>query len=130
MMARILLINDEPDLLYLYKVALEQVGHVVETLTDDTQVLATIRRFQPDVIGLDWIIPATSGEAVLRALKANPETCSIPVFVMSALEGLDVHAPRLGAEAVLHKPFGMRELRDAVDRLLRADVRASARQRR
>src|SRR5262245_57768234 len=64
-MARILLINDEPDLLFLFQIALEDAGHTVEALEEGSKALEVARRFRPEVIGLDWIIPDLSGEEVL-----------------------------------------------------------------
>lgn len=113
-MARILLIDDERDLLELSQLCLEAAGHTVETLTEGRRAVEVAQRFRPDVIGLDWVIPDMSGEEVLRHLKESPETRSIPVVVMSALNGLELHAQRLGAACVLPKPFRSRALIEAM----------------
>src|SRR5215212_1143047 len=113
-MARILLIDDERDLLELCQLSLESAAHTVETLSEGSGAIELAKRFQPEMIGLDWVIPDLSGEEVLRRLKATPETSSIPVLVMSAIEGLEPHARRLGAVGVLPKPFRARSLLDAV----------------
>ena len=104
-MSRILLINDEDDLLYMYRVNLEDAGHIVETTTDGDDAIARAKRFHPDVIGLDWIIPRTPGEEILRRLRADPQTQSIPVLVISALRGL---ADRVGRALVLRPGFSDR----------------------
>ena len=117
-MARILLINDEPDLLFLCKLGLEQVGHRVETVIDGGDVIPLVRRVRPDLIGLDWVIPDFSGEEVLRQLKSETDTRAIPVLVISALEGLDSQARRLGADGFLRKPFRMPQLVAAVNSVL------------
>ncbi len=119
-MARILFINDEPDLLMLYQIALEQAGHVVETHVGGTHAMESVRRFRPELIGVDWIMPDTSGEEILHHLKTEPDTRSIPVIVISALQGLDSHARLLGADEVMRKPFRVRDLLAAIDRLLSA----------
>lgn len=119
-MARILLVNDEPDLMDVCKMALEIAGHTVATLTDPTEALELAKRFQPELIGLDWVMPDTSGEDVLQQLKATPETRSIPVLVISALEGLESEARRLGAVGFLPKPFRAEELNRAVNDVLKA----------
>lgn len=115
---RILLINDEPDLLMLAQMGLEQIGHRVETLTEAGKALDVVRRFHPDVIGLDWVTPGTSGEDVLRQLKAEPDTAAIPVVVATALSGIDTHARLLGAETVVHKPFTISQLAATLQRVV------------
>lgn len=121
-MARILLINDEPDLLYLCQLVLEAAGHTVDTLLGGTGALDAARQFRPDLIGLDWIIPDMSGEELLHLLKSSPETSSVPILVISALEGLDSHVRPLGAERVLPKPFRPEDLRAAVSEVLAATI--------
>jgi DNA-binding response OmpR family regulator len=115
---RILIINDEPDLLFLYQLTLESAGYIVETLTESPKTMQQVKRFRPDVIGLDWMIPDASGEEVLLELKGDPETRSIPVLIMTALDGLEPHAQLLGAERVLHKPFRTQQLIAAFDEVL------------
>jgi CheY-like chemotaxis protein len=119
-MARILLIDDEPDLLELYQISLEDEGHTVATSTEATTAIELATQFRPEIIGLYWVMPGMVGEEVLRKLQATPETRSIPVLVISALHGLEPHARRLGAIGVLTKPFRPRALLDAVARVLPA----------
>jgi DNA-binding response OmpR family regulator len=119
-MARILLVNDEPDLLALSSMVLESAGHTVETTIEGDKVLGIARQFRPDVIGMDWVIPDLPGTDVLRRLKSTTDTRSIPVIVISALEGLDDEAHRLGAQGVLKKPFRADELIAAIDGALPA----------
>jgi two-component system phosphate regulon response regulator PhoB len=123
-MARILLVNDEPDLMDVCKMALEIAGHTVVTLIDASEALELAIRFQPELIGLDWVMPEMSGEDVLLQLRATPETRSIPVLVISALEGLEPEARRLGAVGFLPKPFRAEELNRAVNNVLRANAPA------
>jgi len=123
-MARILLINDEPDLLDVCKMALEIAGHTVATLTESREVLAVTRHLHPDLIGLDWVLSDSTGEEVLHDLKSTPDTRSTPVLVISALEGLGPEAKRLGAAGFLPKPFRAEELIRAVNELLAESQRA------
>lgn len=76
------------------------------------------------MIGIDWVMPETSGENVLQQLKSTPETHSIPVLVISALEGLETEARRLGAVGFLPKPFRAEELNRAVNNVFKANAPA------
>ena len=122
-MAKILLIDDEPDLLELSQLTLESAGHEVQTLTQGARAVAVAADLCPQMIGLDWVIPDLSGEEVLRQLKARPDTRRIPVLVMSALDNLDRQVRRLGAVGVLAKPFGARSLIDTVAGVLAGGLR-------
>ncbi|HEY1814703.1 MAG TPA: response regulator [Kofleriaceae bacterium] len=113
-MARILLVNDEPDLLELMSMALENAGHVVESTTKGRAVIDIARRFRPDVIGIDWVIPDMSGADVLRELTSTPDLRAIPVVVISALERLESDAKHRGACRVLRKPFRPEQLVGAI----------------
>jgi DNA-binding response OmpR family regulator len=116
-MGRILVVNDEPDLLAMCEMTLESEGHDVRTISDGVDIVETARSFRPDVIVLDWVIPGTSGEVLLDQLQATPDTRPIPVLVMTALDGIDMHARLLGARNVLRKPFRAHQLNAEVNRL-------------
>jgi DNA-binding response OmpR family regulator len=117
-MSRILLINDEDDLLYMYRLALEAAGHTVETTTDGNDAIERAKRFRPDVIGLDWVLPGSGGEELLRAFRATPQTRTTPILVISALGGLRERVGPLGADGFLAKPFRPPDLIKAMHALL------------
>jgi phosphoserine phosphatase RsbU/P len=104
---KILLVDDEPfNLDYL---AQELEDHEVDILTaaDGQAALEAAARHQPDMIFLDLMMPVMDGFAVLRRLKANPESNGIPVVIISAASDLNnvVRGIELGADDFLPKPF-------------------------
>jgi len=109
-MARILMVNDEPDLLTLCQETLQEDGHTVDVVMSGIQALDTASRVKPDLMIVDWVIPDMDGNALLGMLKARPSLSTIPVLAISALQDGAERAERAGADDFLQKPFGAEEL--------------------
>ncbi|HET9051266.1 MAG TPA: response regulator [Candidatus Dormibacteraeota bacterium] len=79
----VLLIEDDPAVLNMYKMKLELDGYRVSTAMDGEEGLARAASAIPDIIFLDIRLPKKDGFEVLQALRQNPETASIPVIMLS-----------------------------------------------
>lgn len=117
-MARILMVNDEKDLLTLCQVALEESGHEVEILTNGAKAVECARRWKPNLMVIDWVMPDMDGHAIMSTLKSCPDTKSIPVLMMSALRDGATRAKLVGANSFLAKPFSEDDLVGAVNGVL------------
>ncbi len=115
-MARVLAVNDDPDLLMMCQIVLESAGHQVETVMEGGGVLDVVERFEPDLIVLDWILDDLTGGDVLTLLNARPSG-RCPVLVISALDRVATLSKLLGAEGFLRKPFTAEELIQALTKL-------------
>jgi two-component system phosphate regulon response regulator PhoB len=104
-MARVLVVDDDLDLVDACRLVLEDAGYTVETLTDARQADALARTWCPDVMLLDWVLEGLTGGEVLQSLKCDPSLADLPVIVMSALEAGDVQARAAEADDFLPKPF-------------------------
>ncbi|HBT61177.1 MAG TPA: diguanylate cyclase response regulator [Elusimicrobia bacterium] len=109
---RILLADDEPDLLALMKETLERQGFDVDTALDGNEALAAIRKSPPDIAVLDLIMPRCDGFTVCRELRKDPLFAHMPIIILSAsgsrdskVEGLD-----LGVDDFITKSVDIREL--------------------
>jgi len=118
---RILLADDEPDILAVLKKALESAGYVVATALDGAQALDSIRSSPPDLAVLDLNMPRKDGLEVLRALRADPIFQHLPVMLLtsaadtpSKVAGLDV-----GADDYLTKPINLDEFLARLRMILR-----------
>lgn len=118
-MSKILVVDDEPDVLFTVKIALEVAGYEVIEAEDGQTALMRAWDY-PDAIVLDLRLPDMSGEDVLRAIKAEPALASIPVMCLSAHSDASTKKRMLalGASAYVSKPFDVRELRATVAGLL------------
>jgi two-component system phosphate regulon response regulator PhoB len=109
---RILVVEDEPDLLELVRFNLDQAGFKVETSDSGEDGLAALRRTPPDLLILDLMLPDLSGEDVCRAVRADNRLAQMPIIMLTAKsEEVDrVVGFELGADDYVTKPFSPREL--------------------
>jgi CheY-like chemotaxis protein len=119
-MGRVLVVDDEPDVLLLCRLNLQQRGHELLEAADGSTALEIARELHPDVIVLDLMLPGISGYDVLEALQRDAETTHIPVLVLTAksLRADRERSHGLGASAFLTKPFLPNELCEMVDSLV------------
>ena len=128
-MARILVVDDEIDIVRMVAKVLGPRGHQVEAGRDGVEAVLRIRRAPPDLVLVDAGLPGVDGVEVCRRLKADPETRSVPVVLLTAGEITlaDVNNDSgLGADAWLIKPFVREVLLANVERLLRATLPSSS----
>ena len=104
-MKRILLVDDEPLILKLYREGLEREGFQVEVAADGLAALTTLRQRQPDLIVLDLMMPRFTGVDVLKFVRGNPSLLSLPVIVLSNsyMNALALEAREIGVQAALLK---------------------------
>ena len=130
-MARVLVIDDEPDVLMLCRVNLERAGHEVFVAEGGAEGMALARSERPDVIVLDLMMPLMDGFDVLEELTLDDATREVPVLILTArARVLDkVRGWRAGAWGYLTKPFAPSSLTDDVRRLelMTADERDAVR---
>src|SRR3982074_3396009 len=117
-MARILVVDDEPDILLLHRLNLEGAGHEVLLAADGMKALERISADRPDCVVLDVMMPVLDGWGVLEALRERSD--SPPVLVVSAKSGRAAmgHALRMGGAGYLGKPFNANTLLEEVAKLV------------
>ena len=116
---RILVIEDEPDMLFGLEHNLRYEGYEVATATTGPDGLETWRRMRPDLVILDVMLPGIDGFQVLAAIRR--EDAEVPVLLLTAksLEADKVYGLNLGADDYITKPFSIRELLARVQAVLR-----------
>jgi two-component system response regulator GlrR len=115
---KILLVDDDPDLLRLIAIRLEAAGHVVATAASGAQALAQIAADRPQLVITDMRMPGMDGNALFAAVQANYPT--LPVIILTAHGTIAeaVAATHRGVFGYLTKPYQARELLDMVARAL------------
>ena len=118
-MVRILVIDDEPDVVRLILKVLSGRGHVVQTARDGATALQRVKLEAPDVILIDSDLPKIDGAEVCRRLKTDASTQKIPVVMMTSqyIDFLDVGADG-GPDAFVVRPFVREVLANVVERAL------------
>jgi CheY-like chemotaxis protein len=115
---RILLVDDEADIVEACTAVLEFEGYSVSSVSDPRQALESARHDRPDLVVLDWVMPWLDGGAVLSQLRADGATSAIPVLVISALSDAAARARAAHADGLLAKPFDADQLTETVAALL------------
>ena len=115
---RLLLVDDDAALRALVRTTFEVVDLEVDEAENAREARRRINARRPDVIVLDVLMPGESGLDLCRALKADPETSSIPIVLLSGSDGGSLIASdAAGADAYVRKPFSPLELLAVVERL-------------
>ncbi|MGA2448173.1 MAG: response regulator [Polyangiaceae bacterium] len=120
-MARVVVIEDEPDLLDIIQYNLSQAGHRVQVAGTAEAGLQLVRAAVPDVVLLDLMLPDRPGTTVCTALKREQRTQDIPIIMVTAKgEEVDrIVGFELGADDYVVKPFSVRELMLRMNAVLR-----------
>ena len=109
---KILLVDDDPQIVMMMKSRLEANGYEVLTSLNGPEVVEMAKEFKPDLILLDIIMPAMGGDNVCLKLKSEAETSNIPIIAITASprKDLEVMCLKAGAKVVVRKPFNPSEL--------------------
>jgi CheY-like chemotaxis protein len=105
---KILLIEDEPDIREIARIALEDIGHfTVKYCSSGEEALRNAGKFSPDLILLDMMMPGMNGITTLSELRKKPSTQNIPVIFMTAINQASesIEYKNAGALDVINKPF-------------------------
>lgn len=116
---RILIVDDDPDIVESVRFPLEKKGYVVSIARDGNQGLTMAEKESPDLVILDMMMPKRSGFLVLEKLRRTHST-PIRVIMITANEGSrhKAYAEMLGVDDYIRKPFAIDRLISSVDQLL------------
>jgi DNA-binding response OmpR family regulator len=120
MARRVLIADDEPNIVMSLEFLMQQSGYEVRVARTGDEALAAIDAFQPDLVLLDVMMPRKNGYEVLQAIRGDPARRATKVVLLTA-KGRDVDMEKglgLGADAYVTKPFATRDLVARVKALL------------
>jgi CheY-like chemotaxis protein len=125
---RVLLVEPHDDTRLLYTCLFEEAGYAVYGVSEGVAAIGVAQQRLPDVVVMEMAVPGADGFEILRRLREDPVTSSIPVIVVTSLLRFDVpaRARASGAVLVLEKPTGPETLLAAVDELIMATPRDRA----
>lgn len=123
---KILIVDDEPDVLRLTSLRLEKVGYETLTAVNAQQALEIIQNKKPDLVLLDIIIPVVYGTEICRRIKSDENLKHIPVVLFTTHSNImdTEKAKAFGADGYIGKPFDARELVSMVEQILAAPAAA------
>jgi DNA-binding response OmpR family regulator len=108
---KILVLDDDPDLLEMMSYLLSDSGYAVETLSGGETVFQSIEAFQPDLVLMDVMLADMDGRKICAAIKENAETSGLPVILISGTHDLAASLQQPGApNDFVAKPFDIDHL--------------------
>ncbi len=121
MSKKILIVDDEKDILDLLEFNLQNEGYNTVTASDGEQALLTAKAENPDLIILDIMLPGKDGWEVLKELRKDPQTLDIPVIFLTAKDSEidEVLGLELGADDYIVKPISIRKLLARIKKVLK-----------
>lgn len=124
-MAKILVVEDDPDISELIAHYLTRADHQVDRLAHGGEAPRRVRESSPDLVILDLMLPGLDGMMICQALRSDPATAAVPIIMLTARgEEVDrVKGLELGADDYVTKPFSPKELVARVSALLRRTSR-------
>jgi len=119
-MARILVADDDPDILTILSMSLEAVGHEVHRATNGVEAVSLTRSTDPDLVLMDLMMPEMDGYAATASLKEDPATMAIPIIALTAkaMRGDEERGRQAGVDAYITKPFRISRVIDVIEQLL------------
>ena len=120
MAKKILIVDDEPDLLKVLQIRLKDTGYEVFTGVNGQEALDIAKQTKPDLMILDLYLPVKNGDEVARILKNDEKFKDLPIMLISATnKTLSERTKKSGANAFLTKPFEPEELVNTIEKLLK-----------
>ena len=117
MSKRVLIFDDDIDILSICTYILEEQGWEVKTSSHCNNIVDTVRSFMPQVILMDNWIPDTGGVIATQSIKQEIDLKDIPVIYFSANNDIQSLARQAGADTYLEKPFDLNELEAVIDKV-------------
>ena len=117
----IYVVDDEPNIRKLASLALREYGFETQEFAGGEELLKAVQRRLPDVIVLDWVMPAPDGLSICGRLKLDKDTKTVPIILLTARnDEVDcVLGLEMGADDYVTKPFSLKELCARVKALIR-----------
>lgn len=117
---KILIVDDEPDILKIVIFRLKTKGYQTISATSGEEALHLVAETKPDLIILDLRMPGINGDEVCRKIKADQDLCDIPVILLTASTGQDIEqlAKEIGAVDFIRKPFDNQEFINKIESIL------------
>ncbi len=124
-MARVMIVEDDADLLRLLAIRLRKAGHEVVEEADSSIALDLMRLDRPDAVILDWMMPLLSGVELSRQIRQEPGLERVPVLMLTAKSSAEdaEEAQRAGVDAFLSKPCSAAELLHRLEAVIEAKAR-------
>ena len=118
MLKRVLVLDDNQDILDVVHETLSYEKFEVKSVGESNKVMPLLNDFKPDLVILDYRVAGENGGEVCRQIKAHPQFADTPVIIFSAYINHHDEILAYGCDAVINKPFDLADLIDKVNQLI------------
>jgi DNA-binding response OmpR family regulator len=118
MLKRILVLDDNQDILDIMKEALSYEKFEVKITSNSEHIIEIAKTYQPDLVILDYKLNGPHGDDICRKIKTHNLLYDTPVIICSAYLDNNINLLTCGCDAIIAKPFGLEELLDKVNGLI------------
>jgi DNA-binding response OmpR family regulator len=118
MAKRILVLDDNADILDIVHETLTYEDFDVKSTSDGNMVIAFVEEFKPDLVILDYRVNGVNGGDLCKQIKSHPDFNATPVIIFSAYINHNDELLGYGCDAIINKPFDLTELVDKVNSLI------------
>lgn len=123
-MAKIMIVDDDPEISNILQITMESLGHTVRICDNGRDVIDALKDFKPDLMILDVMLPGVDGYSITSIMSGDPELSKLPIIVLSALEpSKSLFLKFDQVVAFLTKPFNTDDLFEAVKNALERGAR-------
>jgi DNA-binding response OmpR family regulator len=119
MSKRILVLDDNQDILEIVHETLTYEQFEVISTSESDKVLPLIEEFNPDLVILDYRVTGTNGGEICKSIKLHPKFANIPVIIFSAYVSNTDQLLNYGCDGIINKPFDLIELVEKVNSLIK-----------
>lgn len=119
-MGKILLMEDEPNHIFIVQHSLQRVGHEVVACSQPANFMTVLKQTQPDIVLMDINLPMIDGFTLIQEVRKHLEYASLPIIVLTAIPLDDVRAKAqaMGSDMFLEKPIRIQALRRVIEEVL------------
>jgi DNA-binding response OmpR family regulator len=114
-MKKILLIDDDPDVITVLQLLLKKKGYEVATASREEEAYNQVKLFEPDLIVLDVLLSGVDGRTICKKLKNTSASKHIPIIMFSAHPGAQKNMEEFGADDFISKPFESNKLLERIE---------------
>jgi DNA-binding response OmpR family regulator len=118
-MKKVLVIDDDPDILDAVQMILDSGGYESDTTTKGDETYLKINKFKPDLIILDVLLSGNDGRTICKNLKSDLATKNIPIIMISAHPTAKDSVKQCGADSFIAKPFSVTDLLAEIKKYVR-----------
>ncbi len=118
MSKRILVLDDNQDILEIVHETLSYEKFDVKSISNGNEVMPLVEEFKPDLVILDYRVAGTNGGELCKQIKSHPKFSNVPVIIFSAYINHNDELFQYGCDAIINKPFNLTELVEKVNNLI------------